>query len=39
MQESLAEIFLPGEGHVTVKMSLTRLINELIRAKLDINNF
>ena len=37
-QESLAGIFLPGEGHVTVKMSLTRLINELIRAKLDINN-
>ena len=39
MQESLAEIFLPGEGHVTVKMSLTRVINEIIRAKMDINNF
>ena len=38
-EESLAGIFLPGEGHLTVKMSLTRLINELIRAKMDINNF
>ena len=33
---TLAEILLPGEGHITVKMSLTKLLNEIILVKMDL---
>ena len=37
--ESMASIFLPGEGHITVKMSLSKILNELIRSGMNIDNF
>lgn len=36
--DSIAEITLPGQGHVTIRLSIVKLINSLISAKLNINN-
>lgn len=36
--DSIAEINLPGQGHITIRLSIVKLINSLISAKLNINN-
>ena len=36
--DSIAEVNLPGQGYIVIRMSLVKLINTLLSAKLDINN-